>query len=513
MAELVTCRRPAVKIADAGAGSGILGISVCEYLTRVNKGLKVIELTAYEADPGCIPHLTQSLNFAKQWLRERGIGLKFDILNADFVLSNADALNNQGTLVAAASHRFNIIISNPPYFKLRKSDPRARAAGRVVHGQPNIYALFMAISAHLLYASGEMVFITPRSYAAGPYFKRFREHFFAVVSPTFIHLFGSRDKAFDKDDVLQENIILRAKPRNGYDPLQSPEHLVTISYSTGLSDLTASRHRSVPVSEIIDLHTRHRVLRIPVTPREDRIIKLVHAWKGSLSDYGMKISTGPVVPFRANGFLADKETDDGLCVPLLWMQNVTPMSTVWPAKTQKHQYIRNSGSATGLLVANKNYVLLRRFSTKDDRRRLIAAPYLVSTPRPGVIGIENHLNYIYRPQRELSPEEAFGLAALLNSELLDTYFRTSNGNTQVSATEIKNLPLPKLSVIRKIGSILLKTSLGCNQLDEIIREAMGAAYSLPYEQNRGGSGNPEIIQNDVSGYRKRPLNRVVGQDS
>ena len=54
---------------------------------------------------------------------------------------------------------------------------------RVIHGQPNIYALFMAIAAHLLAKNGELIFITPRSYTAGPYFRLFREHFFSYVEP------------------------------------------------------------------------------------------------------------------------------------------------------------------------------------------------------------------------------------------------------------------------------------------------------------------------------------------
>ena len=29
---------------------------------------------------------------------------------------------------------FDIIISNPPYFKISKDDPRARAAARIVYG-------------------------------------------------------------------------------------------------------------------------------------------------------------------------------------------------------------------------------------------------------------------------------------------------------------------------------------------------------------------------------------------
>ena len=45
----------------------------------------------------------------------------------------------------------------------------------------------------------------------------------------------------------------------------------------------------------------------------------------------------------------------------------------------------------------------------------------------------------------------YGISALLNSTFLDRYFRISNGNTQVSATELRAMPLPAEQDIRSIG--------------------------------------------------------------
>ena len=102
-------------------------------------------------------------------------------------------------------------------------------------------------------------------------------------------------------------------------------------------------------------------------------------------------------------------------------------------------------------MPNCNYMLLRRFSAKEESRRLTAAPYLAGSYQVPAVGLENHLNYIYRQDGELTEDEAWGLAALYSSRLLDTYFRTLNGNTQVSATEMRTLPLPAHAAIVELG--------------------------------------------------------------
>ena len=109
-----------------------------------------------------------------------------------------------------------------------------------------------------------------------------------------------------------------------------------------------------------------------------------------------------------------------------------------------------------LLLPNKNYVFLRRFSSKDDKSRLIAAPYFSHYNKNKLIGVENKLNYIYNLEGELQENEAVGIAALLNSNIFDTYFRTFNGNVNVSATEIRLMPFPPIETIREVGNQLIE---------------------------------------------------------
>jgi adenine-specific DNA-methyltransferase len=67
------------------------------------------------------------------------------------------------------------------------------------------------MSAFNLRDNGEMVYIIPRSWTSGAYFKQFRKKFLSECAIEHIHLFVSRDKVFEKESVLQETIIIKAK--------------------------------------------------------------------------------------------------------------------------------------------------------------------------------------------------------------------------------------------------------------------------------------------------------------
>jgi adenine-specific DNA-methyltransferase len=180
------------------------------------------------------------------------------------------------------------------------------------------------------------------------------------------------------------------------------------------------------------------------------------------------------VDFRSKDFIGFQK--ERKFVPLIWLHNVECMKIKWPLINgskgkPKGQYIMDSEKSLSRLVPNMNYVLLRRFSTKDDKRRLIAAPYIRNENENGRIGIENHLNYIYGISRELSEHEAIGLSALLNSHLFDLFFRTFNGNINVSATELREFPLPEMKLIRQIGKeIAGKKEISRSEIDKFVNK-------------------------------------------
>lgn len=474
MAEMFSASgRDELAILDPAAGAGVLLCGVGEWLAESAPRLQKLQVVAYEIDPELAEILRSVLNALQAFLEEREIATTITVHCADFILANAheleqpqsDFLRGEGK-----SQRFDLVIANPPYLKISKDDPRAQAAKAVVHGQPNIYGLFMAVGAALLKHCGDFVFITPRSFASGPYFRLFREFFFATVRPLRAHVFTSRREAFSRDEVLQENVILHARVEDGW-AKRRKAHVIELSASAGSRDLGNVTTRHTPLAHVLSPTDRAHVFKLPVSIDEETLISVVDRWPGSLHSYGLQISTGPVVPFRATELLVKEEAND--TVPLLWMNHVRAMEVHWPNGVRKPQYIQDSSPK--LLVPNRNYVLLRRFSAKEEKRRLTAAPLIAATIDSDYLGLENHLNYIHRPGGTLSEDLTWGLAALYNSVLLDNYFRCINGNTQVSATELRAMPLPPLEAIEDLGRQVKHSPEPLEMIDALVLNLAGAS--------------------------------------
>lgn len=476
MGSLISKReQETLTIIDPGIGAGILACAVCENAVSKITGLNKINITGYEVDNGIIEYTERSLKNLKEWLNKQNIDCSYQIIREDFILNNSACIENENLLFNSDIHKADIIISNPPYFKINKNDPRAIAASKVVYGQPNIYSLFMAVSAYLLNEDGEIIFITPRSYTSGFYFKSFREVFFSEIVPNEFHLFGSRKEAFVRDDVLQEHLIIHGKKKRKTNFKKT--ETVTISHSSSSFDLNKRFKRKALLHDVVNLNSENRYIFLPLSDEEENIISFVNNWKGSLHKLNMEISTGRVVPFRAGSSIKSEPDDIKNTAPLIWMNHIKSGRIEWPLDAfRKEQYISADDYTLPVLIPNNNYILMRRFSPKEELKRINTAPLFKSQLNCEYLGIENHVNYIHRPNGRLSEEEIAGLSAVLNSKYIDIYFRTLNGNTEVSATEIRDIPLPEHELICMIGRQILKSGAENLNIEKIIEtKKIGAA--------------------------------------
>lgn len=456
--------KKSVSILDPGCGSGILSCALIEKIC-LNKPIEHIRLVLYELDSEILIYTNKVLNYLKYVLHQRNITLEFIICNDDFVLKNYKAIDLTSHSLFDSLEMFDIIISNPPYFKLQKDDERVKCVHEIIDGQPNIYSIFMAISVGLLKENGEMVFIVPRSFTSGRYFRLFRDFFLKHIRITFIHLFNTRKDTFSKDNVLQETLIIKGIKKV---LTHNESNKILLSFSEGIKDLSSPLQKTYLQNELIDINSTEKIIHLPANIKDEAVIKLFKTWSGNLNKYNIQISTGPIVAFRMQKHLSD--TFDENTAPLFWLHNIIKMLVDHPIILKdKKQYIVISPHTQSALLPNRNYVFLRRFSAKDDKSRLVAAPYLCNKSDSYYIGVENKLNYIYRPKGHLDRLEVIGIAALMNSDIFDTYFRTFNGSVNVSATELRCMPLPQLDIIKAIGQqLILRNDFSLENVNDIV---------------------------------------------
>jgi len=166
--------------------------------------------------------------------------------------------------------------------------------------------------------------------------------------------------------------------------------------------------------------------------------------------FGLDVSTGPVVDFRLRNWVCQMPEDG--TVPLLYPSHFTTTGLEWPRTgTRKPNAIRRTAETEKWLFPNGFYVVVRRFSAKEEKRRIVSG---VVDPKklPGeVLGFENHLNVFHQGRRPLPECLARGLSVFLNSTAVDKLFRRFNGHTQVNATDLKLMTYPSRKALSRLG--------------------------------------------------------------
>jgi len=469
-----------LRILDPGCGVGILSCALVEYLMDGGK-TKSIELVLYEIDKDLIFYTETALNYLKEWAIKKGdILIDYSIHSQDFIVDNNYNYKNFDKSYFHANNLFHIVISNPPYFKLKSNDKRVLIAENILGKQPNIYSIFIAVATTLLRTKGELIFVIPRSFTSGYYYTSFRNFLLIKLQLDQIHLFTSRRFPFQIDNVLQETIIIKASRVEYLDSSST----VVLSNSIGLKDLNNSIKKTATLNQIIKLNSSQKIIHLPINELEDNIISVFDLWNEKLEDYGISVSTGPVVDFRSLDFLRNYESL--YTVPLFWLNNVQKMKLIWPIvaddiKKFRPQFIKSDKQTKSRLIKTQNCILIRRFSSKDEISRLVATPLFKSDySQFEYLGVENHLNYIYKKETIFTVIEILGISAILNSFLFDIYFRTFNGNTNVSSTELRNIPMPPYHKIIEVGNQLLKCeSITQLIVDNIISDVFNFQLPIP----------------------------------
>jgi hypothetical protein len=171
----------------------------------------------------------------------------------------------------------------------------------------------------------------------------------------------------------------------------------------------------------------------------------------SLAELGIKVSTGPVVGFRLREQLRDMPEEG--TVPLIYPGHLSTAGAVWPVQgLKKPNAILRNAKTEKWLYPNGFYCVVRRFSSKEEKRRVVASVVEPATfGGHSVLGFENHVNLFHNNKSGLPELLARGLAVFLNTTAVDESFRRFSGHTQVNATDLKLMKYPSRSVLIEMG--------------------------------------------------------------
>lgn len=428
-----------LRILDPGAGTGSLTAALIARIVREAPGLQ-IEIVAAEIDPTAAAHLSETLADCVKVAKAEGTHVAATVLQADLVDGATRLCGDRGHL----ADPFDLVIMNPPYRKLAAQSTE-RQALLAVEGVdcPNLYAVFLAIGVQVLRPGGQLVAITPRSFANGPYFGAFRRFFLQRMALDQVHVFESRSVVFADSDVLQENIIFCATRSGDRDQ-------VNLSVSRGHVDEASSR--TVAYADIVKPSDPNQFIHIPAGEADADTTSMFAALPCGLPELGIEVSTGRVVDFRAREYLLEEPAAGA--VPLIYPGNLRDGRVRWPLPIRKPQALATCPDTQKLLLPNERYVIVKRFSAKEERRRVVAVVYDPEDVNADAVGFENHLNIFHCRGRGLQPLIAAGLCLWLNSTAVDQFFRTFSGHTQVNATDLRFMQYPSTDQLSSLGAAL-----------------------------------------------------------
>ena len=464
MARMFAERPSTLNILDAGAGIGSLSAALIAAACQWNPKPSVITITAYEIDPILIEYLYTTLRYCQEVCYQEGICFEYEVIRDDFIRAAVESLSGGTMFSSRKTFGFNAAIINPPYKKINTASNIRHLLQKVGIETTNLYAAFLWLTIRLLDPNGELVAITPRSFCNGPYFFLFREFLLKTMSIKRIHTFDYRDRIFKDDDVLQENLIIHAIKAH-------QQGKVTISSSEDLEDQFINFHE-VEYDQMIYPDDPNLFIHVVPDGLRQRIGQIARSLSVSLDELGITVSTGKVVDFRVADFLIEKP--ETKTVPLIYPSNFLQGYVALPGRQfRKPSFIRLAEETSSLLVPSGWYVLVKRFSAKEEKRRVVAAICDPIRLNSELIGIENHLNYYHQNGKGLSPLLAKGLAAFLNSTIVDEYFRQFSGHTQVNAVDLRNLKYPSLSQLIEMGEKIGAKFPKQEEVDRIVLGVLG----------------------------------------
>ena len=407
-------------------------LTACERLAHIESRLVGYEIDSFSA-----------------WISQVFVEavLKDDIESAGRPLRSL--VNVRDSLQTSTSEygRYDLIIGNPPYGKVKLLPEQREHWGRSLYGHANLYGLFTDLAVRLATKDGIIAYITPTSFLGGQYFQALRALLGKVAPPVAFDFIAHREGVFA--DVLQETLLSAYRKRPG-------RRKVSVSYlsvkETGRLTIKSNGRCALPASP-------DKPWILPRVPSQADLAQSCERLTHRLSDLGYTVSTGPLVWNRHKPKLLDDRASGA--IPVVWAECVNPSGSgefTFKATARNHKPWFRPEPKDEPNIVRDACVLLQRTTSMEQSRRLVAAelPQSFIDQHGGAVTIENHLNMVKPIPGQTPKVSARAIATLFNSETLDQVFRCINGSTAVSAYELESLPIPAPDALRRLDGMIAR---------------------------------------------------------
>lgn len=442
----IPSNRKRITILDPGAGNGILSIMLVRHIVQYYKNISNVKVIAYEIDPQLVEELKANLKELKdEILIKYKVKVSFEIQNKNYLYSIEDEIKADLTII------------NPPYGKIKKNSPVSNFLRGYGLSSTNYYSSFIEVALRHTKNKGEIVFIVPRSFMNGKYFKLFRSNVFNHTTLARVHIFESR-YLFDK--VTQENVIVKLKKTK-------PNMKSTVDISHSQDDNINSNHMITrSITEIIDFDNSN-IIRAFRSEVDHAIRNLIDSKGYTLSELKqLQVSTGPVVDFR-DAINSVRMEYQSKSIPYIFQDHISENNenVSWPkSNAKKGNFLIVSDKVATKIRSKGSYVVVKRFSPKESKHRVHAA-VVSNLGNYDYVAFDNKLNYFHIDKKGMDENVALGLSLYLNSSLVEVYISQITGSTQINSSDLEILKYPSIKELESIGQIWKELNLNYSQIN------------------------------------------------
>lgn len=352
-------------ILDPACGSG-------EFLLSCKKYFKNPILYGFDIDKKLI-------NIASKLVKNASIK-NFDFLNID--------INKK---------KYDYIIGNPPYFKLKLNEEIKKKYFDIIKGRVNIFSLFIKTGLDLLKDGGYLAYVVPPSMNNGAYFSKLREYIIKNSSLEYLHIIDGADNF----------------------------HLANQKVMLIILKKTSSKKSSKYI---------FKKNGITIFTEDKKFLNKAYKNTVSLKDIGYTVKTGSIIWNEHKEKLTNDKNNSTL---LIWASNINNGKIIIGYTKGKPQYIKNISND---LIIKSRVVVVNRITGSSKDINIKAA---IVNEKEFVC--ENHVNVIYMSKNANCNYSLEDIFKALQDKTNIKVMRLISGNTQISKTELERL----LPIIKK----------------------------------------------------------------